>query len=73
MLNPKSFTGKKKEYKFWKWDINNKFIWKLEKFNIDGYQIIYVINYLENKNLFIIKATVFIYFELYLNIIFVDL
>ena len=33
----KSFINKKEEYKSWKWDIYNKFIWKLGKFNIDRY------------------------------------
>ena len=37
MSDLKSFTGKREEYKSQKWDMYNKFIWELERFNIDGY------------------------------------
>ena len=73
MSDPKSFTGKREEYKSWKWDMYNKFMWKLEKFNIDRHQIAYITNYLKNKSLFMVKVTVFIYLKLHLDIIFTDL
>ena len=35
--DPKPFIGKREEYKSWKWNINNKFIWELERFNTNKY------------------------------------
>ena len=53
--------------------MNNKFIWESERFNIDGYQIVYVINRFENKSFFMIKTIILVYFKLYLGVTLADL
>ena len=53
--------------------MNNKFMWELERFNIDGHQIAYIINCFKNKSLFIIKIIILVYLELHLGIIFINL
>ena len=73
MSDSKPFIDKREEYKSWKWDMNNKFMWESERFNTDGHQIAYVINCLENKSLFMVKATVFVYLELHLGVTLADL
>ena len=53
--------------------MNNKFIWELKRFNINKHQIVYIINCLKNKSLFMIKTIIFVYFKLHPGIILINL